>query len=460
MNLYFLIIVILLSFAPVAFAELQSDRDLLLERGTVFYFEEKYDLAIRSFDKILELDPNDTEAILKKVLVLLKLEKPDEAMSYVNKALEIEPYNIVALEYKANFLVRQNNTDGARPFYENIILQDPQNAAALGFMGDEKNRIGDTKQALSLYEKVILQEPYQKDPFGVAYSDKLLEISPDNVDALNAKGTSMVKLGRSEGGFTVIYIDKLEEAISYFDRAIEIEPDNLDAILNKGKALFQLGKSKEGMEYVDRALEMDPDNVDVLTFKGDELIRANQTDQGTILIEQALEIEPENADALFLKGRVLVVQKNYNDAYYYFDKVLELNSNHIIAAENIKLVGDILGRERLDGFLDVKVHDSQGYLVGHLRVNKLQILNQTLVKNIVNEWPVTQVITQDGQNFEVHQNHITKKVFVPVYNGGAVHYGIRSPDYDKIWDIYANYWMYQVNTGDTVDFVYTVFRPV
>lgn len=460
MNSFFIVLIILISFIPVAFAELESDRDLLLEHGTTFFQEEKYNLAISSFDKILELDPNDTEAMLKKVQVLFKLEKPDEAMSYVDKALEVEPNNIDALSYKANELVRQNNTIAANPFYEKIISLDPQNVAALGFMGDELIRVGDAKQALLHYEKVVDLQPYKTDPFGVAYFDKLLAIKPDYVDALNAKGTSMVKLGRSEGGFTIIYIDKLDEAISYFDRSLELEPNNVDSLLNKGKALFQLDKGDEGMEYVDRALAIDPNNVDTLTFKADELVRTNQTEQGTKFIERALEIEPKNVDALFLKGRTLVAQQNYDDAFYYFDEVLELNPNHIIAAENIKYIVDILGREKLDGFLDVKIHDSQGLLVGHLRVNDLQLLNHTLAENLINAWPVTQVITRNSQDYEVLQHHITKKIFVPKYSGGAVHFGIKYPHYNKVWDVYANYWMYRVQKGDTVDFVYTVFRPV
>jgi len=460
MNSYSIIVIILISFIPIAFADLQSDRDLLLERGMTFYRAEKYDLAISSFDKILELDPNDIEVLLKKIQLLFKLENFDEGMSYIDKALEVEPNNIDALTYKSYALLLLNNTSGAKPFYEKIITLDPQNVAALGYIGDEFIRNGNTEQALLRYEKVVDLQPYRTDPFDVAYFDKLLEIRPDDVNSLNAKGTSMVKLGRSEGGFTVIYIDKLDEAISYFDRAIEIAPDNVDSLLNKGKALFQLGKGDEGMEYVDRALTIDPDNVDILTFKGDELLRANQTDQGTKFIERALEIEPKNVDALFLKGRTLVFQENYNDAFYYFDEVLELNPNHLVAAENIKYIADILGKKKLDGFLDVMIHDSQGLLAGHLRVNDLQLLNHTLAESIINEWPVTQIITRNGQDYEVLQHHITQKIFVPKYNGGASHYGIKYPHYDNVWDVHANYWMYRVQKGDTVDFVYTVFRPV
>jgi tetratricopeptide (TPR) repeat protein len=327
-------------------------------------------------------------------------------------------------------------------------------------MGDEQLLLGDTEQAISNYAKVLSLQPYKTDPSGIQYFDKVLEKKPNDIDALNAKGTSMVKLGRSEGGFTIIYKDNLDEAISYFDSILAIEPNNVDGLLNKGKALFQLDNPVEGMEYVDRAMEIDPNNVDILTFKGDELLRTNQTAQGIKLIDAALAIDPKDINALFLKGRTLILQENYNDAFYYFDEVLDSNPNHIIAAENIKLIADILGYKKLDGFLDVKIHNSQGLLAGHLRVNNLKLLNHTNAENLVNEWPVTQIITRTGQEYEVLQYHVTKKAYMPKYNGGAVHFGIKYEHYDKVWDILSNYWMYRVQKGDTIDFVYTAFRPV
>jgi len=173
-----------------------------------------------------------------------------------------------------------------------------------------------------------------------------------------------------------------------------------------------------------------------------------------------LEIEPDNVDALFLNGLVLSGQGSYHEAFSYFDQVLQMNPEHIVAEENVKYVLKVIGHKKLDGFIDVKIHDLQGKLVGHLRIDKMTILNHTIGKNLIDEWPVTKVITRGGQDYEVLQYEKSKSVKVNLYSGGAEHYGIKYPYAENAWVIYANYWQYRVHEGDTVTFVYTLFRPL
>jgi len=270
----------------------------------------------------------------------------------------------------------------------------------------------------------------------------------------------MVMLGRSNVGNTIIFIDNLDESITYFDRVLEIEPDNVDALFNKARALGQLDKSDEGMSYVEKVLEIDPDNVDVLTFKADELLRVDKIEEGMPYLERVLEIEPDNVDALFLKGIVLSEQDSYHEAFSYYDKVLQINPNHILAEANVKLLLKAIGYKKMDGFLDVKIHDLQGGLVGHLMINKIKILNHTIGKNLIDEWPVTKVITRNGQDYEVLQYEISKSVKVNKFSGGAEHYGIKYPYIEKVWILHSSYWQYRAHEGDTITFVYTLFRPL
>jgi len=381
-------------------------------------------------------------------------------MSYVKKALEIEPDNADVLTYLSAELVKSGRLEEAKIHYEKILEIEPDNVDALGFKGDELVRSGNSKDGLAYFERVLELEPYKRDPTEIQYFDKVLEIEPDNVDGLNIKGSSGVMLGRSNAGNTIIFIDKLDDAITYFDRVLEIEPDNVDALFNKGRALVQLGNSDEGMSYVKKALEIEPDNVDVLTFKADKLLEVGKSEEAVPYLERVLESDPDNVDALFLKGLVLSDQGSHNEAFSYYDQVLQKNSEHIVAKENVKLVAQTLGYKKLDGFLDVKIHDLLGKLVGHLRINDLQVLNQTIGNNLIEEWPVTKVITRNGQDYEVLQYEKSKSVKINHYSGGASHYGIKYPYAEKTWIVYANYWMYRALEGDTVTFVYTVFKPL
>jgi len=82
------------------------------------------------------------------------------------------------------------------------------------------------------------------------------------------------------------------------------------------------------------------------------------------------------------------------------------------------------------------------------------------LQDLIDEWPVTKVITRNGQDYEVLQHEISKSVKVNLYTGGATHYGIKYPYAEKVWIIYVNYWQYKIHEGDTITFVYTLFRPL
>jgi len=59
-------------------------------------------------------------------------------------------------------------------------------------------------------------------------------------------------------GMDSFRLGEYEEAISYFDQVLEIEPNNLDALYNKGNNLSQLEKFEEAIPYYVKVLNLDP----------------------------------------------------------------------------------------------------------------------------------------------------------------------------------------------------------
>lgn len=51
-----------------------------------------------------------------------------------------------------------------------------------------------------------------------------------------------------------------KKAISYYDQVLEINPNNLDALNNKGAALVKLGKADEAIQYYIKILSIDPNH--------------------------------------------------------------------------------------------------------------------------------------------------------------------------------------------------------
>lgn len=75
--------------------------EMLLEMG-------KYQEALESFDKFLELDPNDVDVLFVKGYSLMLLGKNQEALKCYEKALELDPDFEAAKKAKSDLLLKIN----------------------------------------------------------------------------------------------------------------------------------------------------------------------------------------------------------------------------------------------------------------------------------------------------------------------------------------------------------------
>jgi tetratricopeptide (TPR) repeat protein len=57
----------------------------------------KYDEEIKMYDKVLNIEPRNFDALNGKGAAFIDLHKPDDALIWLNKALEIEPQNSFVL---------------------------------------------------------------------------------------------------------------------------------------------------------------------------------------------------------------------------------------------------------------------------------------------------------------------------------------------------------------------------
>jgi len=365
-------------------------------------------------------------------------------------AIEVPSVDIDSLLKTADDLYKQAKYEEAISYYDRILDVEPDDIEVLGKKGDAMASLGNSEQAVVFYGKVIKINPEHVDFMGRLYLDKLLELEPQNVDALSKKGESLV-----------IYYDRLDEAISYFDRVLEIEPGNVNVLFNKGEALFYYDEYEEAISWYDKALKGDPNHVGSLSSKGYALAKLGNFEQSDFYLNKALEIDPTNAEVLYKKGSSLLNEKNYDDALSNFYQALKIDPNHFQSEIKINIVAKNFTYQDLDGFVDVKVHDSNGYLVANFIVRNIIYLDHKIVNEIIDEWPVIQIVNRDGKNYEVLQVKEDFQVPSRFLYGGAHYYGIYFPDIRSDFNIMrATYWQFQVEKGDTVTLTRTVFRPI
>lgn len=96
-----------------------------VEQGKAFYFENRYEDAIASYDKALQMEPDNPKAWFSRGALLVKLQQFDEALKSYDRALELKPDLAEAWFGRGTVLVKQQDLTGAIAAYEQAIWFKP-----------------------------------------------------------------------------------------------------------------------------------------------------------------------------------------------------------------------------------------------------------------------------------------------------------------------------------------------
>jgi len=115
----------------------------------------KFDLAIKSFEKVISIDSKNSNAYVG--LGNMYLQKGDLAKSaeYYNKAIAVDNSSIFAYTGLGNIYSQKGDTDKAISYYEKALAIDNNNAMAYSGLGNVYGRKGDTDKAIKCYNKAI-----------------------------------------------------------------------------------------------------------------------------------------------------------------------------------------------------------------------------------------------------------------------------------------------------------------
>lgn len=133
-----------------------------------------------------------------------------------------------------------------------------------------------------------------------------------------------------------------KEALGYFSKVLELEPDNKNALIKKGNIFGKLGKYTDAILSYDEALEQNPDDLLALVNKGLALHFMKQYDEAIQCYDNVLKIKPDNAVALYNKASSLVQKNNTAQAFEVLalavrqDKTLKKMAKHDIDFQAVK----------------------------------------------------------------------------------------------------------------------------
>ncbi|MCX7924015.1 MAG: tetratricopeptide repeat protein [Clostridia bacterium] len=261
------------------------------------HFLMQYEEAIKYYDKVLELDSEDSRAYHGKGNALTWLDRYEDAIECYDKALELDDTYVEVYKVKGDALTWLNRYMEALGEYDNAIALNENYDEAYVAKGDVFN-------TLEMYEEAV------------ECFDSALEINPDNSQAHNGKGVALD------------FIGNYEDALAYFGNAVELDPNFAIAYNNMGNVLYRLERLDEAIEAYNEAIEIDPQYKDAYNNKGYILLCMDKYQEALKNCEKAIELDAEFAGAYYNKSCILIKLDKVDEALVSLAKAIELDSSY------------------------------------------------------------------------------------------------------------------------------------
>lgn len=129
-----------------------------------------------------------------------------------------------------------------------------------------------------------LQEKTNRFEESIRSMEKVLEIDPQNADALNFIGYTYADRG--------IHLDQAERLI---EQALKLKPDNGYILDSMGWVHFRKNRYESALHYLQKALEFLPDDASIMEHLGDVLVALGRKEEALDYYGRAAKASPENS---------------------------------------------------------------------------------------------------------------------------------------------------------------------
>ncbi|MFQ3573683.1 MAG: tetratricopeptide repeat protein [Thermodesulfovibrionales bacterium] len=133
-----------------------------------------------------------------------------------------------------------------------------------------------------------------------------------------------------------------DETIRILEDFISRFPDFHPAINNLAIIYHEKGMEDKALQLFEKAVELDPNNAKYLKDLADfYLVQYGRLEDALRLYVKVLESDNEDVEVYLTLGNICAYIKRYDDAQFFYDKVLEIEPWNITAMDNLDLIEEI-----------------------------------------------------------------------------------------------------------------------
>lgn len=306
-----------------------------LNRAIHFQRERNHQRAIRSFDKLLKLNPEHALALSLKGESCMACGQAQDALNCAKAAVELRAYDAGFWNNYGQRFSECNQADQALRCYERAIGLDQSylparinKAKQLAVSGhaNESARCFETlegvysENAAALNQIAVALCSIDEQSAAIPIFDRALALKPEEPAVIMSnKGTALLEL------------DDQAQAIAWFNRALQVDSRYLPAYIQIAKAYHQLGKLQETVDWYGKAIAVDKSSQECWFGRGAALLEMGQAARAMSDLDQAHALNPLDERVIYNKGAAYIQLDDAIGALECFASAVSINPKYLNA---------------------------------------------------------------------------------------------------------------------------------
>jgi tetratricopeptide (TPR) repeat protein len=305
---------------------------LLLELGNLQISAEEYKEAIRTFDKVIEINPDEYSAWFYKGYILQKLERYEEAVESYTRSIKIKPDLHYLWHRRGDVLKQLERYEEALDNYN--YAQEVDSECYNGWIdrGIVLKYLERYSEAIFSYDRALAIDPnnhYAWHNRAIALKDmgKYDEAIENYKQAQKINETCIS--GWKELGLLLESLGRYDEAINTYDKYLDIEPEDREILLKSGWILQIFGDKSKASNILRKIIETEPITYKQYLSKFVALVISERFDELSHVYQKLLELNPDNQDSnsWFVKSVLTIFSGRIKEAIYCLKKVYQIQPN-------------------------------------------------------------------------------------------------------------------------------------
>jgi len=340
----------------------------------VFFAEDKYEDAIKSFEKAVGLRSGDAELHKNLAVSYKKLGRFDESVKWYKSALELKPDDSRLLFLLAHTQMQAGKPKEATEIYRKMALLDAKYPELHYYMGQAEEGSGLLIGARSSFRKVNADSPFygeaQKRISDLSAKIKRIQerrekTQKDNVDveksadttgALRQNNGAVIRpsltpqLTKVEKVANILkqaelayYGERWDEALARYEDLLRIDPTHFHSLKQTGRIYLERKSDYQAAEFsLRRALDLKPTDTWLNSAMGIVAKSRYEVSEAKRYFEKALQTDANDLNANFNMALFYEDQNDLDQAKRYYNNVIANHPGHLLA---YNYLGDIYYNE-------------------------------------------------------------------------------------------------------------------